>query len=549
MKTVSKVCVILTLLLTGLVLFSGPVRADIVPPSVMQINTQQGTLRPMAPSQRPMTIEPLSAVATGELPTPASKLQMPPSGKKLTILHFCDVDEVLTPDKDGHTSGDMARFKTLVDQVRSQDPQALLLLSGDFLFPSMIANNGKYMIRLLNAIGLDYAMPGNHEFDFGVQILNQRVAESTFPWLASNVLPSRSPLPGWRPYALREVNGIKVGIFSILTQETVELALGGKWVHIGSPLEVSRMMVQRLKGMGAEVIIAMTHMDFADERLIAEQVPEIDMILGGHDHIIAKQVINNTLVVESGSDLKVLGRIDFAPEMAKKDIPVRFFKMDPNLPQDPTILKIMAKYQQEVDVGVAQKIGSTLAPLNATRMANRSQETNLGSLITDAMRGLGSADVALINSGAIRSDQLYGPGDLYAEDVNRILPFNNVVVKLAMTGQMLKLALEHGVSQLERFKGRFLQVSGVAIKVERERPQGQRLLSVMVNGMPLDPNRTYTVVTNRYMAEGGDGFSMLTKAQRLTDPNQRVLLAEVVAKFIQNSKVIQPSVQGRIVIQ
>ncbi len=461
--------------------------------------------------------------------------------RRLTILHFCDVDELLAPGK-GQKHGGLASLKTLVDHTRDQHPQALLLLSGDFLFPSMLATNGKHMIHFLNTLGLDYVMPGNHEFDFGVQILAQRMAESNFTWISSNLYPSVVPLPRFQPYALREVNGLKVGIFSILTEETWELAVGGRWLRFGPSVEVSRQMVKQLRAKGADVIIAMTHMDQAEERELAQKVSGIDIILGGHDHIISKQVVKDSLMVESGADLKVVGRIDYTPEMAKRDIPVRFFKLDASVPQDPTMVALLDAYHHKANVTAAHKIGSTLVPLNDKRIPNRSQET-------DAMRFMGRSDIAMINSGAIRSDQLYGPGDLFMEDVHRMLPFNNVLVKLAVPGRLIKMVLEHSVSQLSRLKGRFLQVSGISFRVDSSRPRGHRVVSIMVQGRPLNPNHIYTVVTNRYVANGGDGFSMLAKTRRLTNPNHHVYLAEVVSKFIQNNKIIRPSVEGRIVIQ
>ncbi len=321
---------------------------------------------------------------------------------KLTILHLCDVYEVLPVGPEGKQGG-FARLKALVDRVRWEDPQALLFLSGDFLSPSVMSQafQGRQMIDLLNRIGLDYAMPGNHEFDFGIQVLADRVTESNFTWISSNIFTRNRKSPPWHPYAIRVVNGLKVGIFSLLTPETRELARGTEWFHFTDPIQSGRRMVRRLKSLGAQVIIAMTHLDYTEDQQLSYMVPGIDIILGGHDHVISKEVLGNTLIVESGSDLRVLGRIDYDPKRTKRGTPVHFIKVDDHIAEDPDMVARLESYRQQLKKSLGAAIGTTTIALNAKRLDNRTRETNLGNLLADATRIATKADIGLQNGGII----------------------------------------------------------------------------------------------------------------------------------------------------
>ena len=141
---------------------------------------------------------------------------------------------------------------------------------------------------------------------------------------------------------------------------------------------------------------------------------------------------------------------------------------------------------------------------------------------------------------------MYGPGTLTREDIQRILPFNNVVVKVSVSGKTLQTILETGVSQMDRVKGRFLQVSGLEMVVDRSFLPGNRVLSVKVGGVMLDPEKTYTLAINDYIAQGGDGFFMLKDAPRLISAKYGSHLAEIVAQYITNKKSITPRTTGRI---
>ena len=177
----------------------------------------------------------------------------------------------------------------------------------------------------------------------------------------------------------------------------------------------------------------------------------------------------------------------------------------------------------------------------------RGAETAIGNLIADATREQVGADVAITNGGGIRGNTEYPAGTkLTRKDIFVELPFGNKTVKLEVTGEMIRQALENGFSQVENGAGRFPQVSGLTVEADLGQPAGSRVQSVMVGGKPLDKAATYTLATNDYMQGGGDGYTMFKKAKVLVDALNGTLLASVVMDYIAAKKEVNPAVEGRI---
>jgi 5'-nucleotidase len=251
-----------------------------------------------------------------------------------------------------------------------------------------------------------------------------------------------------------------------------------------------------------------------------------------------------------GSDARDLGRIDLyidpdnhqLESMDWQAIPV-----DAAVPDDPAVAATVKAYEDKINAELGQTIGSTSVVLDALQKTNRSQETNLGDYIADAYRTHSGADVALLNGGSIRSNATFGPGPLTRRDVLTVLPFNDQVVKVAVTGSQLKQALENGVSRLdEEEAGRFPQVSGLKFTYDGTKPVGSRVVSMMVNGQPVNPSKTYSLATTAYLLGGGDDYLMLKQAKVLINPEEAPLDAETVQDAITQAKTIAPKTEGRI---
>lgn len=466
---------------------------------------------------------------------------------RLTILHFND-DYQLTP-VDGDKLGGFARLAALVKQHRAQQGPTLLLLAGDLISPSVESSvfKGAQLIDGLNMMGADAATFGNHEFDYGPDELVRRVAESRFPWVASNTfVTGQRPFPGARHFLILDAGGVNVGVIGLITEETATSSSPGATIF-GNPVAVARALVPILRRNGAQAIIALTHLRVADDQELLRQVPEIDLVIGGHEHDPLTATVGGRLIAKAGSDARWLGVTRLTLDDSRRATH-ELITIDEKIPSDPAMAALVKRYTDQLSKELEVVIGETAVPLDARNSAVRAQESALGNYIADVMRAATQSELAITNGGGIRTNALFPAGRIARKDVFSWLPFGNVVVKVAVTGAAVRAALENGVSQVEAGGGRFPQVSGLRFTFNPTRPAGSRVTEVQVGSQPISDTATYSVATNDFMLRGGDGYSMLTAGQVLISPAGGPLMVTAVIDAIQRARTISPRVDGRITI-
>jgi 5'-nucleotidase len=202
-------------------------------------------------------------------------------------------------------------------------------------------------------------------------------------------------------------------------------------------------------------------------------------------------------------------------------------------------------YDDELSQELDKPVGDTKLELNAIQLDNEKQETNLGDFIADAFRQATGADVAIINGGSIRSNQMYPAGELKKRDVLAILPFENPIVKITVDGQTIKDALEHGVSRASRPDGRFPQISGLTFVYDTTRAAGSRVSNIMIGNKPLDLKKSYTLAGNDYITSGGDGYLMLKGHKYLIKPEEGISESVILLNALSKGG-IAPRTDGRI---
>ncbi len=471
---------------------------------------------------------------------------------RITLLQLNDVYQLSPVDK-GKNAG-LARVATLRKQILAESPNTLFLLAGDTISPSVASTifKGQQMIAAWNAIGLDYACLGNHEFDFGNEVLLERMKESKFAWLGSNVIDRSTgkPFNGMPPFVIRNLGGVKVGLFGLLTTDTQTSSKPGANIRFVDPLMTARSLVKQMRARGAKLIIAVTHLTMSKDKELAA-TGLVDVIIGGHEHALLESLAGRTPIFKWGQDARTLGRIDLnvnarTGKLISLDwagIPVT-----DAVPDEPVVAAVIAEYESKVSAELDKPVGRTAVELNATTLANRNKETNLGNFITDAFRQATGADAGLMNGGSVRVDKIFPVGGLSKRDTLAILPFENPVVKIEITGAVLRAALENGVSQVveESESGRFPQISGVQFDFDGRKPAGARVVKVTVNGQPLDEKKTYTLAATTYIAGGGDGYAMFKNAKLLIEPESAQIDSTVLANAIAAVGEIAPKVEGRV---
>ena len=460
--------------------------------------------------------------------------------------------------------GGAAKIASVVNDARGRAEAdgglAIVTFGGDMLSPSLLSgiDKGAHMIDLANAVGFNVAVLGNHEFDFGPVVLQQRLAESETTWLAGNLSFKGNPgFPGTGATWMVEQGAYKIGFLGLLTPETALISSPGPDVEFQAMTEAGTALAAALKKAGADIIIALTHEGLSEDLELLRAVPDIDVLLGGHDHLLVARYDGRQAVMKAGSQGDYVGVLDLAinrvegrrgPKLVWTPSYDLISTID--IVPDPTVAARVKDYQDRLDQELGVVIGESSVALDTRRASVRSGETAFGNLLTDAMRIATGSDVAITNGGGIRGDRQYPAGTkLTRKDVLTELPFGNKTVKFSLSGADLLLALENAVSQVEDTKGRFAQVSGLRFTYDAGKPAGARVMAAQVGGTDLDRRKLYTLATNDFMARGGDGYAMFRAAKVLLDAKSGTLMATQLIDHIATSGTIAPRIEGRIIRQ
>jgi 2',3'-cyclic-nucleotide 2'-phosphodiesterase (5'-nucleotidase family) len=485
--------------------------------------------------------------------------------KRLRILYLNDFHGYAEPHQPAGSSQPMGGIAALAQEaqrLRAGQP-SLLLAAGDMIQGNQWANffQGESSVRLMNALGFDALVLGNHEFDFGLEVLQRRLAEAAFPVLGANV----EGLSGVRPYVIKEIGGWRVLIIGLVTADTPVMTHPRNVAGLTFQDPVRTLQHIEAKTIkDADLVIVLSHLGFPADRRLAQEVPGIHLIVGGHTHtrIEKPQKVNGTWIVQAWEYGKTLGCLDLIRTDGRITLDGgRLITIDPQKGSAPEIAALVENYGRQVQVALDKVIGEALIDLDGR--GTRERETNLGNLLTDRLRQETGAEVAILNGGGIRAD--IPAGSIRVRQIMDVLPFNNFPVVLRLTGSEIKELLEHGVSEAGGHGGKFPQVSGVVFVYRTASPSGRRVFQVEIGGQPLEPERLYTVATNDFLAAGGDGYAVFKQAfpEQASRPdwkpepgNSRVVLydrgrslQEMVTDYIRKQQKITAVVEGRIRIE
>jgi 5'-nucleotidase len=451
------------------------------------------------------------------------------------------------------TRGGIGRVLTLRKTIQSQNPNTLFLLAGDTISPSVesITYKGAQMIDAWNTAGLDYATFGNHEFDFGPDVLKERMKESKFGWVAANVIEKSTgkSFGSAKPFVIREFGGVKIGIFGLTLPETKITSSPGPDVDFLSPCETAKAIVTEIHNQGVKVVVALTHLSMREDKEVA-RCADVDLIIGGHEHTLLESSAGGAPIFKMTADARELGRIDLNISKTTGELSSIDWQVIPVTSQtaeDSLFFGLYRKYSKLLTT-LDRPVGRTAVALDGRSAENRTQETNLGNFVADSIRRATLSDVAFVNGGSIRVDEIIRPGRLTERDVLSILPFKNKLVKIEVTGELLRQVLEHGVSMVapRAQPGAFPQVSGIQFSYDASRQPGDRIIQLKVNGQPVSPSRKYSLATTAFVAlDGGDGYTMLKNAPVLTSPDRTPLDSDALRRAL-IGKTIAPKIETRI---
>ncbi|EFA06359.1 mannosylglucosyl-3-phosphoglycerate phosphatase isoform X1 [Tribolium castaneum] len=445
----------------------------------------------------------------------------------LVILHFNDVYNV-EPRQGPEPVGGAARFCTAIKSFQHLHP--LVLFSGDAFSPSMLSTytKGEQMVPVLNDLGTHCAVLGNHDFDHGLEVLSQWVAQTEFPWLMSNVLDNETgrPLGEGRITHVVHWAGHRIGLLGLVEKEWLDTlaTINPEMVTFLDFVEAGQKLAAQLKQEGCDYVIALTHMRTPNDIKLAENCDNIDLILGGHDHVYEIKEINGKFVVKSGTDFRQFSKItvNFDKPNGTPEVTIEEINVTSAFPEDPKLKEKLDKYTSIVEGKMHEVLGCFSVPLDGRFTSIRTSESNLGNWVCDVVLAATGADLVILNSGTFRSDQVHPAGDFTVRDLTNIVPMRDPLVILKLTGKQILEALENGVCMYPKLEGRFPQVAGVSFAFDPSKAPGQRVdpAFVRIGDEYLNLEQNYRLATKSYMHSGCDGYVMLKDAEVLVDEGE-----------------------------
>lgn len=497
---------------------------------------------------------------------PVTPAEPASSTETILILHTNDFHGAVEPETfqgSGGTGeqGGLVNLVSLIDQLRAEHAGPTLLLdAGDTFQGTYVSNStqGQVVMAAMNIAGYDAWTLGNHEFDWGQEVLRSRIAQADCPVLAANLLDAKTgeiwdPV---QPYTIVQAGRARVGVLGLTYPDTpvINKAQNVAGLTFRGAEETVRQYLPELDAQ-TDLIVVLSHLGYDGDLALAKAVEGIDVIIGGHSHLFLDlpRKIGETLIVQAGAKGQVLGRLELEVDL-KTGVVLQTASRKALLPVTGSrpLLQVSGKaaetnqeVQALVEAALAEAAETMNQPIGETAVAlepQRSGEFALGNLVVDAMLAADidgqTGDIAMHNNGGIRASLSKGPvtyGQLYA-----VLPFDNQLMALDLTGAQVLRILEHSVSD----RPGSMQVAGMAFDFDMARAPGKRILEASVGGRPLEPGEIYRVVTIDYLAGGGDGQETFLEGANPAYGDTEVW---AVAEYIRAHSPVHPKVEGRIV--
>ena len=500
---------------------------------------------------------------------------------KFVILHTNDVHGYM---EDSDSCLGMTAVAQLKKDYEKQGYDVLLMDAGDMLQGNIFAgySQGKSVVSVMNAAGYDVAALGNHDFDYGSDVLEERISEMNFPALAANITVDATGEPFAQENEVVILSdGTKLGVFGVdtpstETNSTPKNTAGLSFASGEELYAVAQAQIDDLKNQGCSLIVCLGHLGEknAVSEINAEKVVEntrgLSILIDGHDHEKENQIVkdlegNDILIVEAGSYLKCIGILTYEDGKFTDSL----VEAGTYTGKDPEVTKTVAGISAEIEAALGETVAFTKWELDCDAM---DKESNLGDLVADSIywqvKQTGAApDAAIVNGGALRSS--IHAGEIRMLDIMDAFPFNNQLCTVKVTGAELLEALE-AATQITP-KSPLPQVSQIQYTLNTSVPYqkgeqypdsmyyapaapGTRVTITEVGGKPFDPEATYTIATIDFIASGGDSFYVFAKAGAATKVYVGYLDNEGLVNYLKTElggtiPEIYAKPQGRIVVK
>jgi 2',3'-cyclic-nucleotide 2'-phosphodiesterase / 3'-nucleotidase len=508
-----------------------------------------------------------------------------PDRVQITILSTTDLHGNIDPIDYYTNKPDnrgLAKIATLIKRARKENPNSLLIDSGDTIqgTPLESFHNRKNnappdpMMLVMNSLNYDAMTVGNHEYNFGLKVLEKARAEANFPWLSANTYDIAKQQPHYKPYIVKEVAGVKIGILGLTTPGIPNWDNPPNYagLEFHEPITEARKWVAVLRDSEkVDVVIIAMHMGLGEDLRtgevspgqvsheneaisIAQEVPGVDVIFMGHTHReVPSLYINGVLLTQANYWGKHLARADLYLQKNANGGWRVYAKSAGTLPADdrvepdPDTMKIAQPYDKETQAWLARTIGQSAEELTAKEA--RFRDTAILDLIQKVQLEAGKADVSMVAS--FNSEARIAKGPVSVRDIAGLYVYENTLVVLEVTGQQLKDALEHSAKYFKAYvPGKapsdlvdekipaynFDIAEGVTYDLDISKPIGERIQNLRFRGQPLSPTRKLRLATNNYRVNGGGGYTMYKNAPVVYRSSEEI--REMIIDWVERNKTV-----------
>ena len=491
------------------------------------------------------------------------------AGKEIIILHtndiHCGITDNLCIDK-------VSQYKK---DLKKQGHPVALVDAGDAIQGAPLGklSTGESIIKIMNAVGYDFVIPGNHEFDYGMARFLQLASRQKCGYYSCNFVDVKTRKPILKPYKILNLGGKKIGFVGVTTPETLITSTpvyfqdkNGKFIYgfcedqTGENVyQAVQRAVNNVRKEGADYVFLVGHLGtessipYWSSGAVAANTYNIDAIIDGHSHeqyIPPHKVINKAgkevLVAQTGTKLQSLGQMVINEDGTITSELVKGLKA-----ADPKVTKLVAKENKRFEKILNQPVGEAFVDLTANdpktgKRLVRNGETNLGDFVADAYRSVLDTDISMVNGGSVRNT--IKKGVFTYNNLLEAFPFGNMCTVIEATGQQIADALEVGASDYPGEHGAFMQVSGMTYAIDPKVPSGlvldakgnfagvngeRRVKDIMINGKPIDLSGKYTIGGSTYvLKDGGNGLVMFKQSKLLKDGIMTDV--DAIMEYVQN---------------
>ncbi|MFW6172161.1 MAG: bifunctional metallophosphatase/5'-nucleotidase [Elusimicrobiota bacterium] len=475
---------------------------------------------------------------------------------------------IFTSDGHGHILPSKAYWKkdnpdigglSAVDSyLKTVNPPYILTDSGDFFqgTPEGISTKGSLVVKLMNVLEYDALAVGNHDFDFGLEVLRDLSRSADFPFLCANVKEKDTKaIPAYfKDHIIKELNGVKIGVIGVITPNMDKLTIEEniKGLSFYSQKEDINKITKQIQEKGVKINILLSHLGVDKDKKIADELDDIDVILGGHTHkrLDPPIKVDRTIICQPGYNFVNIGHLKLYYSKIEDKLLSYSHKLVPlykeKYPGTERIDNILKTDLKDVKEKMAQVIGESKVYMtnHLTGEAKKHGELAIGNWQTDLMRETLETDFAFQNTGGIRAS--IPKGEITLRDMWEISPFGNTLVEMTMTGKQIRKLLEQSAAR----KYSKLQVSGLKMVYNDSLPVGKRVLNIIVEDeegqkKEIEDDREYLIVTNSFLAQGASGYTVFKQGTEVNETS--IVLRDLEIKYIKENSPIYAEVEGRLI--